>query len=283
MSLSNSAVLIELNISSWSGRKLDRKVTAEVNQNKGANKDASRTNKNLFAGSDRLEKINNFVSAARQEYYSMSLPWSTSGARLLPFKQIFDFKDWVVAKETEFDTMVTTFLQEYSTLISAQAFRLGTMFNAQEYPTAGELQSKFRFAHVVLPVPDAGDFRVDAEGEMKAELEAQYAKAYEERTNAAMQDLWTRLYETVEHLRDKCAMDKTIFRETTLDNALELCALLTRLNVTGDPELEARRQELEKALCCIDTEGLRKDVEVRNGTKDKMNALLAKMGGLGLC
>jgi len=282
MSLSTAAVLVELNISSWSGRKLDRKVSQETNQNKGANKDAARVNKNLFAGSDRLEKINNFVSSARQEYYVMSLPWSTSGARLLPFKQIFDFKSWVSTKEQEFEAMVETFLQEYSTLISAQAFRLGTMFNAQEYPTAQELSIKFRFAHAVLPVPDAGDFRIDIGNEMKAELEAEYAAMFEERTRHAMQDLWERLYETVEHLRDKCAMDKTRFHESTLENALELCSTLSKLNITNDPELEARRVELEKALCGINTEGLKKDEGVRNDTKAKMDALLSKMEGLGL-
>lgn len=283
MSIANTAILIELNISSWSGRKLDRKVSAETNQAKGASRDAARVNKNLFAGSDRLEKINNFVSALRQEYYTMTLPWSTSGARLLPFKQIFEFKDWISKKETEFDGMVKQFLIEYSTLISAQAFRLGTMFDKAEYPDASELRNKFRFAHTLLPVPEAGDFRIDAEGELKKELEAQYAAAYEERTNSAMGDLWQRLHETIVHLRDKCAADKTVFRESTLENALELCSLLTRLNVTGDPALEAQRKDLERALCGVNTEGLRKDELVRTETKNKMDALLDKMKGVGLC
>jgi len=280
MSLTSTAILVELNISSWSGRKLDRKVSQEVNQSKSANRDASRVNKNLFAGSDRLEKINNFVSALRQEYYAMTLPWSTSGARILPFKQIFEFREWVSAKEQEFDDMVKLFLHEYSTLISAQAFRLGTMFDAREYPSAAELQGKFKFGYVLLPLPTSGDFRIDTENEMRVELQTQYEKAFEERTNAAMQDLWDRLYTTVEHLRDKCAMEKTIFRESTLDNAMELCALLTRLNVTGDETLEARRKELEIALLGVNTEGLRKDEGVRNDTKTKMDALLSKMGGL---
>ena len=110
MSLANSAVLVELSISSWSGRKLDRKVSAETNQAKGARADAVRANKNLFAGSDKLEKINNYVSSARQEYYAMTLPWSTSGTRLLPFVQIFDFKTWVATKEKEFQDIVDDFL-----------------------------------------------------------------------------------------------------------------------------------------------------------------------------
>jgi hypothetical protein len=280
MSLSKSALLVELNISSWSGRKLDRKVSEETNKAKGANKDAIRANKNLFCGSDKLEKINNFVSAARQEYYTMTLPWSTSGARLLPFKEFFNFQQWVSTKEAEFDIMVDTFLTEYSSLISIQAFRLGSMFDASEYPLSSELKCKFKFGHIIIPMPEAGDFRIDAEADLKAALEEQYKAAYEERTIVAMNDLWDRLYTTVSHLRDKCAMEKTIFRESTMDNALELCSLLTRLNVTGDANLEARRQELEKALCSTSTDALRADEGVRNDVKDKMDALLAKMKGV---
>lgn len=282
MSISKSAVLVELNISSWSGRKLDRKVSQEVNQDKGATRGAVRANKNLFAGSDRLEKINNFVSSARQEYYAMTLPWSTSGARLLPFKQIFEFTDWTAAKEQEFTTMVNAFLDEYTSLISAQAFRLGTMFDAKEYPSTDELALKFRFSHVLMPLPEAGDFRIDAENELRTELEEQYAKAYAERTGAAMRDLWMRLYETVAHMRDKCALEKTQFRESTLDNALELCEALKKLNVTDDPDLEARRVELDKALRGVDTEGLRKDEGVRATTKARMDAILERMKGVGL-
>jgi len=282
MSLSTQAVLVELNISSWSGRKLDRKVSQEVSDSKGARHDAVRANKNLFAGSDRLERINNLVSGIRSGYYEMTLPWSTSGARLLPVKQFFEFKAWVSEREQEFESMVDEFIDEYSSLISAQAFRLGTMFSASEYPPAHELRNKFRFSFVMLPMPEAGDFRIEAEAELREELAKQYAEAYANRTEAAMKDLWERLYTTVTHLRDKCAMEKTIFRESTLDNAVELCGILTRLNVTNDEALEQRRQELEKALCCIDIEGLRKDEGVRQDTRSKMDDLLSKMGGLGL-
>lgn len=279
MSLASSAVLVELNISSWSGRKLDRKVTDELTQDKGARKDAARVNKNLFAGSNKLERVNSFVAATRKEYTDMTLPWATTGARLLPTKQLFTVLEWATLKETEFSDMVNQFLTEYSALISAQAVRLGTMFDASEYPTTHELRSKFRFAHTLLPMSEAGDFRIDVEEETKQELQQQYAKVFAQRTDEIRRDLWNRLYETVGHLRDKCALDKTIFRASTLENALELCSLLTRLNVTGDTDLEERRQDLENALCGVDTEGLRKDERVRHSTKTAMDALLEKMKG----
>ena len=282
MSITNECLLVELNISSWSGRKLDRKVSAEVNADKSASRDAARVNKNLFAGSDRLEKINNFVSSTRAEFYNLTPPWSASGQRVLPFTASFDFIEWVGRKETEFFTEVDQFLTEYRNLISAQAFRLGAMFNASEYPPVDELRSKFKFSYVISPMPQAGDFRIDAQNHavaaMQKQMRDQYDKAFHERMEAAMRDTWQRLFEVVSHLKEKCGPDTKVFRESTLDNATELCALLTHLNITGDKELEARRRELERALNGVDIEGLRKDDGVKQEVAERMQSILDKMG-----
>ena len=281
MSIINECLLVELNISSWSGRKLDRKVTQETNAAKGACRDASRTNKNLFAGSDRLEKINNMVSGTRAEFYNMTPPWSASGQRVLPFTKSFDFIDWVGKKEQEFKTEVNQFLTEYRNLISAQAFRLGAMFDASEYPSVADLQGKFKFSYVISPMPQAGDFRIDAQNhavaEVQKQMKAQYEAAVKERLEYAMQDAWTRLYETVSHLRDKCGKETKVFRESTLDNATELCALLTHLNITQDKDLEDRRRELESAINGVNIEGLRKDDAVKTEVAEKMQSILNKM------
>jgi hypothetical protein len=277
MSIINECLLVELNISSWSGRKLDRKVSAEVNADKSASRDAARVNKNLFAGSDRLEKINNLVSATRSEFYHMTPPWSASGLRVLPFSKSFDFIEWVGKKEQEFKTEVDQFLTEYRNLISAQAFRLGAMFNASEYPPVSELQDKFKFAYVISPMPTSGDFRIDAQNHMAESLRAQYDKAYKDRIESAMADTWSRLFEVVSHLKDKCGPETKVFRESTLDNAQELCGLLSHLNITGDRQLEARRAELEQALLGISIEGLRKDEAVKQDVSAKMQSILDKM------
>ena len=48
MSISASAVLVELNISVWPASKIDKEVTEFTNRNASAVADASQTKKNLF-------------------------------------------------------------------------------------------------------------------------------------------------------------------------------------------------------------------------------------------
>ena len=47
-SIASSAVLIEVNISMWTARKLDKKVSREIDQTKGATEKAGNYNKNLW-------------------------------------------------------------------------------------------------------------------------------------------------------------------------------------------------------------------------------------------
>jgi hypothetical protein len=60
-----------------------------------------------------------------------------------------------------------------------------------------------------------------------------------------------------------------------VNNATELCELLTRLNVTNDTKLEQARRTLEQALLGVTAEDLRKDDDLRLDTKAKVDAILS--------
>jgi len=274
-----NACLCELNISVWTARKLDKQASREVKDSKGAfSDDAARVNKNLFAGMDNLKRITDFVALTRVEFYNMTLPWSDSGQRLVPMTQFFDLKAWINEKEQVFNNLVQSFLTEYPNLISAQAFQLGKLFDRAEYPDVSDVAGRFRFRVSVLPLPTAGDFRVDASNELVAEMQAEYDKIYQERINELQRDLWDRVYSTLRHLSDRLGYDeagkKKVFRDSLVENAVELCDLLKRLNVTGDPDLEKARAWLESVLLGVDAKELRES-GVRDDVKAQVDNAIA--------
>ena len=86
------ALLVELNVSQWTARKLDRSTTDELVTNKNAqSKGAARVNKNLFAGRSELEVVGQHVTETRSFVYDNTLPWSDSGIRLLPSARFMEF------------------------------------------------------------------------------------------------------------------------------------------------------------------------------------------------
>ena len=70
--------------------------------------------------------------------------------------------------------------------------------------------------------------------------------------------------------------EKKIFRDSLLDNAVELCGLLTKLNITNDPKLEEARKALESAVCNVDIKDLRKDVGARIEITTQVNDILSR-------
>ena len=259
-----NACICELNISVWTARKHDKAASREVKFDKGAHSDdAARVNKNLMAGMANLKKVTDFVASTRSNFYTMTLPWSDSGQRLIPMAQFFELKQWINTQEIEFNSIVGEFLREYPTLISAHAFQLGALFNRNEYPSVDEIRHKFGFRVGFLPLPQAGDFRVDATTEVINEMEEQYKETLNTRIQQVNEDLWERLHSTIKHMADRMGVGadgkKNIFRDSMVDNAVDLCDLLKRLNITNDQKLEKARASLESALLGVDATELRKE------------------------
>ena len=287
MTIQNSSVLVDVNISVWTGRKMDKKVSAEIDVAKNTQTKGGNYHKRLLAGTHKLEELQKLVAAVRLWHYQQTLPWSDSGARLLPMKNFFDYKAALGNFERQFNEAVEEFLKEYPTLVSAAAFQLGDLFSADEYPDVGTLVDKFKFRYVFVPVPEAGDFRIDVSEEGKKELQEQYEKFYSDRLAQATRDAWDRLHDCVKHMSEKLADSPTprqtkeglnhtqIFRDSLVENANELCELLTKLNVTNDPKLERARQSLESAINGKTAEMLRTSDQVRHDTKAKVDEILS--------
>ena len=285
--IQNSAMLVELNISAWTGRKMDKKVSDEIDVSKGTRAKGGNYHKHLLAGTAKLEEVQKIVNAVRVWHYEQTLPWSDSGSRLLPMKNFFEYKRILNGYEQKFTRVVAEFIAEYPTLVSAAAFQLGDLFDRGEYPDADNVERKFKFGYVFMPVPEVNDFRIEATDAAMTELKDQYEKHFNTKMNAAVKDIWERLHTTLTHmsvklsdaesprvLKDGTEVKVQVFRDSLVENAVELCGLLTKLNVTDDPELERARQELERAIVDVSPKELRENDHVRIDVKKRVDEIL---------
>ena len=278
------AMLVEFNASVWTARKLDKSTTDEVVSAKNAAaKDAARVNKHLLAGRTELDTIQQLVNRARTFVYDHTLPWSDSGLRLLPTTNFVKFTERMNEFEEEFEATVNAFVAIYPTLITAQAMALGDMFKRDDYPTANQIMTKFAFRLNFMPVPTAGDFRVDVGNAAQDELKAKLNKLAEERIESAMSDIKDRLATHLKRMCDRLTTEyingeakQRRFHDTLVDGALELCDLAKALNLTNDMNLESARSELEQLLVGVSPDDLRKNHAVRQDVKKNVDAILDK-------
>ena len=279
--VARSALLVDLFISTYSGRKQDKRTQDEVTASKGAaSKRAASVYKSLFADCAELDAVNKFQSRARQVHYKLTLPWSDNGARLIPVKALLDYKSVMNEQEQEFQSLVNKFLDRYDTLVAAAAFKLGTLFDRAEYPTREQVARKFSFDVTFTPMPTAGDFRLDIEAEVQNDLVQDYERKLQSRVEEAMNDAWTRLHGVLSKISDRLTPDeggkRKIFHESMLTNADELCELLTTLNVTGDDKLESARVKLRNALLGVSAKELREVESARVEVKRSVDEILGQ-------
>tara|TARA_R110000796_G_scaffold113482_2_gene225249 strand:+ start:1484 stop:2275 length:792 start_codon:yes stop_codon:yes gene_type:complete len=261
----------------WTARKLDKAVSKEIDVDKHTTVSGGNYNKHLLAGSGQLARISKLASEIRDWHTRQTLPWSDTGTRLLPTANLFDYKERLGHYESEFDNAVSEFLVDYPQIVTMMAYNLGRLFDRAEYPDAEQIKAKFGLRHTIMPVPESGDFRVDIADDIKAKMKTDYEDAYAGRLDSAVGDAWSRLHTTLKHMAERLGGNsKKIFRDSLIDNALELTTLLTKLNITKDPNLESARVELEKTLVGVSAEDLRESSGLRSEVASKVTEIMGK-------
>ena len=280
MSISSSALLVELNISVWPASKLDREITDKVNTDASAVRGASQTKKNLFAGTSLRKDISDFAARVRLYHNKHTLPWADKGERMLPTALFMDYKQTMNGFEQTFNMMCQNFFVEYPRLVTEAPTNLGTMYKAEDYPDLTDVMLKFGFKRSVKPVPEAGDFRLDIPANDLEEMRSEFVAQQDRKLADAMREPWDRLHEMLvgisEKLTDVDGDGKKRYHDTLISNPIELCGLLTKLNVTNDPKLEEARRQLELAMVTADIEDIKEHADSRNELKSKVDAILGK-------
>lgn len=282
MNLNDRALLVQLSVSQWTARKYDKKATKEVADANGTTTAVGRYNKSLLPMNDLLDNIHKKTTHIRQRYYDNTLPWGIDGTQMLPTSNYLQFMSDFRKERDEWNILVRNFVDHYDTLKDDAKRILGGLYDPADYPSAVDIRQKFHMDMAVFPVPSA-DFRVSIASDELSRIQQDVERRVAEAQTNAMKDVWQRLFDRVKHMAEKLADPKAIFRDSMVENAREICALLPRLNFTDDPNLEALRQQVEASLI-KHPEALRNDPDLRRDTAAEAKAIMDKMsvfmGGL---
>ena len=285
-SIGSSAMLCELKISCWTGRKKDKSASASVTRQSYAETGTASVNKKLLGNCDELTAIQKFVANARNIHYSMTMPWSDLGMRLLPTAQYFKYHEQITELQNEFDSMVDTFCNNYTWEVSRAQARIGSLFQMNDYPSEASIRDKFAFTMSYIPLPDSGDFRVDVGNDQRDVLESHYNDYYNKQLGSAMQDVWNRTYKALSNMSDRLDYGggdkKKVFRDSLVDNVLDMVELLNVCNVTGDSQMSAMALKLDDALRGVTPDGLRSNESFRAETKRAVDDAIKSLPSLGM-
>jgi DNA repair exonuclease SbcCD nuclease subunit len=276
--LQNEGMIVRLSIGTWTARKFDQKATQEVAAVHEVQADVGRYNKVLIA-KESLKDITAAVSAARTFHYDNTLPWDDGGGRLLTAKNFFEYSKKMNKLKTSFEDAVRSFLNGYPVYRNEARKRLGSLFILSDYPGVTAIKSKFDFNVDFEPVPVSGDFRVELQKKDVDKIRKEIDDRLSKRVAEATKDLFGRLKVVVEKFIERLSEEDAIFRDTLVNNIIDIVELIPRLNIANDPNLSSMRKEIERRLCSFTPEVLRADKVVRKQAVDDATDILSKMIG----
>jgi len=275
--ITEKAMLASLHISCWSARKHDKRVSKEVDDIYGG-KDAGRFNK-VLAQKEALKEIQTIIGSARTFHLEQTLPWGERGERLLPSKNYSHYSRQMRIYKQQFDDAVQAFVNDYHNVIFSAKLSLGGLFKKEDYPDANEIKRKFSFETIINPVPASDDFRVSLGAEEVDAIKLDLQKRIEDAQASATRDLWQRLYEVVAHMLERLSDPDAVFRDSLVDNIVQMTELLPRLNINDDPQLDAMRRKIEECLCGYSPDQLRKNKNTRRQAAGNARDVLDAMAG----
>lgn len=287
VSLATSGILVNVEVSVWTGTKQDREISDEVTRSKKADREAGRFTKKLFANVSEHRAILNdrqtWYNFVERETYEWSGRW-----KFLPTPRIVEFMKQVEERKKTTEELKDKFRKVYADAVAREAFVQGDMFKASDYPSVDEVMSAFSVRVFTAEVP-VGDFRCQISQDLADDL----SKHYEQQTRDLVQDIYRKqvdqMVDVMKSLSHCCDTETVIedgemkvkrrkLYDTTLSKAQELCETFKDFNVTQDPRLEEARAELEKIVSGVTIEQLRNSDTKRVVVKEGVDEVLKKFG-----
>lgn len=282
--LTERAMVMNLSISRWLGQRLDREASQRVTEQAGANADAARVNKHIVP-KEALAPIQTAANAVRDHFITNTLPWRDNGDRLMTRQLYTKFIEQHEKLTAEFNAAVETFLSVDYPKAKAQAeFRMGSLFNPDDYPSVSELRYRFRVTLDFEPLTTTNDFRVQIDQQHVDKVKAAMEDAAMRRVQTAQADVWRRLLERVGRYQERLSSTTddgkpAVFRDSLIDNLEELVEMIPGLNILDDPNIEQIRQEILSKLSGHTAKDIRKDADLREELAGDAKMIFEQMQG----
>ena len=281
MSISDRAVLVQLNISSWGTERLDKSQTERINVLNNADAKAGKVHKDLMCGTTLAKDIDLHVGRSRLWNNQNTMPWQDRGARLLPTSLfMLSYKQDMNDRETKFENMVKAFIPNYASAKQTARNYLGSMYREEDYPDVNDIASKYKWTLSVSPIPSSGHFCLDVPAEDLENVRKSCDDFVEQKVADAMRKPWEDLHNMLTGMSGKLQEVDELngtpkrFHETFVTNALDLCKLLNHMNITNDPQLDKARQQLELVLAGTDVDDIKENEFVRSDMKKRVDNIL---------
>lgn len=283
--LDEKAVLVQLKRSMFGTSKRDEAETAAYG--------AGNVVKHLFEDKTcRMAAVKSAYSEVYTFVNDNTVPWG-KGVRMLNINHYMTFTgelrkriDFANAKVADlvanWDAEVQKDLDRLAKIEQAKGKAPGSLANPNNYPHASEIGDKFGIDVRYMPVPTSEDFRVTISDEDKASLQKQLEEAETNAARHVIEEMLEPMQRAVEKLNVPIGQDGSIFRDSMIDNMVNVADRMDKINVSDDPVVAEKIADLRSLVAAYadNKDVLRNSQSVRRKAASQIDDLVQQMGGL---
>jgi hypothetical protein len=223
------------------------------------------------------------VAAVRSEassyWRTVTLPFPEAGIRLLPQNSLGLFETTMQAYRERLQESAQEFAAQYDTMKSEAERRLGTLFNASDYPTT--LDGLFDL-EVTYPAIEPPAYLVSLHPDVYQQEQARVRERFESAVELAEQAFATELQRLTAHLAERLTGlhdgQPKVFRDSAVENLREFFDRFRRLNIRSSPELDMLVEEAQQVITGIEPQQLRDSVRLRQMVARDFEQIQASVG-----
>ena len=225
------------------------------------------------------------MAAVRPEassyWRTVTLPFPEAGIRLLPQKSLGMFASTMQTYRERLQEAARELSSQYDQIKSEAQRRLGTLFNASDYPTT--LDGLFDL-EVSYPTIEPPNYLMALHPEVYQQEQARVRERFENAVELAEQAFAMELQRLSAHLAERLTGlhdgQPKVFRDSAVENLRAFSERIRRLNIRSSPELDELVEQAQQTITGIEPQTLRDSNRLRQMVARDFEQIQASVGDL---
>ena len=211
----------------------------------------------------------------------MSLPYPEPGLRLIRQDKIDEFAAQMRTFQEELTEAVENLDRDYSDLKSTARRRLGSLFNAADYPDS---LSELFAIEFDFPSVEAPGYLQQLNPQLYEEECRRVQGRFDEAVKLAEEAFTAELAKLISHLTERLSGSADgkprVFRDSAVENLTEFFARFRELNVRSSEQLDQLVGQAQRVVRGIEPQALRDDAGLRQHVATEMSRVQSVLDGL---
>jgi hypothetical protein len=214
-------------------------------------------------------------------WHGISLPYPEPGLRLIRQDDIPTFTVQMTTLKQDLDEAVDQLDGKYDELKNAARRRLGTLFNASDYPTSlrGWFDVGYDFPSVEPP-----EYLRDLSPQLYEQESQRIAARFNEAVQLAESAFTDELSKLVSHLTERLSGTDDgkpkVFRDSAIENLREFFERFRHLSISSNEQLDELVVQAQRIVRGVEPQQLRDNQSLRQQIATQLSTVQASLDGL---